>query len=270
MKYGISHLSIVPVRHLPGDSSEQVSQLLFGEHFTILEVREKWVCIECAHDRYRGWIDFKQFKPLTEPDYMALEASEHYFTNEAVSIAHILPDPQSADAFNSLTDPGQILVAGSILPFYSGGTCSISGSLFQVTGIPVKASVSDGGLLQYFSSIYMNCPYQWGGRSPFGIDCSGLTQLYGRFAGLKLPRDASEQALQGMKVPAINEAENGDFAFFENISGKVIHVGLIIGKNKILHASGQVRLDSLDAEGIFNHDTGLYTHKLSTLRRLVE
>lgn len=109
----------------------------------------------------------------------------------------------------------------------------------------------------------------WGGRSPFGIDCSGFTQMVFRLLGYKLLRDAGLQAGQGDTVNLVDESQPGDLAFFDNEEGNIIHVGILITKESIIHASGKVRIDSFDQVGIYNNETRRYTHKLRLIKRLL-
>ena len=99
-----------------------------------------------------------------------------------------------------------------------------------------------------------------------GIDCSGLTQMIYRINGYQIPRDASQQAELGNTLSFIDESEPGDLAFFDNDEGKIIHVGLLLENNYILHAHGKVRIDQLDKTGIYNTDKETYSHTLSFVK----
>src|SRR5690606_7204908 len=118
--------------------------------------------------------------------------------------------------------------------------------------------------------LYLNAPYLWGGKTPFGIDCSGLTQMVYRLNGHKLFRDASQQAPQVEALSVIEESTPADLAFFDNAEGEIIHVSIIMKNNYIIHAHGKVRIDRLDHTGIFNADTGKYSHKLRVIKKIVE
>jgi len=117
--------------------------------------------------------------------------------------------------------------------------------------------------------IFLNAPYLWGGRTPFGIDCSGFTQIIYRLQGIKIPRDAYQQADLGTPLNFIEESEEGDLAFFNNNEGKIVHVGLIMKNNQIIHASGKVRIDKIDQKGIFNIEKNKHTHKLRIIKKLI-
>jgi len=117
--------------------------------------------------------------------------------------------------------------------------------------------------------LYLNAPYLWGGKTPFGIDCSGFTQMVYKLNGHKLLRDASLQATQGEALSFIEESEPGDLAFFDNNEGLITHVGIIMQDNYIIHAHGKVRIDRLDHSGIYNVDSRTHTHKLRVIKKII-
>jgi cell wall-associated NlpC family hydrolase len=136
---------------------------------------------------------------------------------------------------------------------------------FSVSGTKDKRS-----RIVEVSAKYLNSPYLWGGRSPFGIDCSGFTQIVYKIAGIRIPRDVSQQVQLGVNVDFVNEARPGDLAFFDDHDGKIIHTGIILEKGKIIHASGMVRIDNLDHEGINRSDNRHYTHHLRLVKNIID
>jgi hypothetical protein len=253
MQYGISNLSIVPLRKEAEDISEMVNQVLFGEHFKVLETRKKWSKIRLAHDNYEGWVCNKQWLEITEEDYKQLDIDISTITIDILDI--IKKDQQ------------QPIVIGSILPFYKSGHALFNTEMYQFDGLTTPGFVNKNKLSEN-ALIYLNAPYLWGGRSPLGIDCSGLTQMIYRLQGINLPRDAYQQAKVGTTLSFIEESEAGDLAFFDNNEGKINHVGMILKDNHIIHASGKVRLDRIDQQGIFNVELGLHTHKLRMIKSI--
>ena len=131
---------------------------------------------------------------------------------------------------------------------------------------PEGASVES---VLHTAKTFLNVPYLWGGRSLFGIDCSGLTQVVFKINHIKIPRDASQQVLSGKPVDRFEDARQGDLAFFRNEEGKISHVGILMAQNQILHASGCVRMDQFDSKGIFNTEKQLYTHRFECIRRVI-
>ena len=253
MQYGISNLSIVPMRSEAADQTEMVNQILFGEHFKVLEVRKKWSRIRLAHDSYEGWISNKQWIEIPEEDYKQLDKDVSTITTDILDII--------------TKDQHLPIVMGSILPFYKSGHALINNEMYQFDGLTTPGFVSKEKLIEN-ALIYLNAPYLWGGRSPLGIDCSGLTQMVYRLQGINLPRDAYQQAKVGTTLSFVEESEAGDLAFFDNEEGKVIHVGMILEDNHIIHASGKVRIDRIDQQGIFNTELGNHTHKLRLIKSI--
>ena len=251
--FALCNLAIVPLRFEPSDRSELVSQVLFGETFRILEHKEKWSRICLSTDSYEGWIDNKQFVKITEEQYKTLQNSPKFYC---------------ADLVDYITGKNTLLPIslGSDLSFLEFDTINNNHLEFDgsmITGIQPKTN-----LLQT-AFLYLNAPYLWGGKTPFGIDCSGFTQMVYRLNGYFIPRDASQQAKIGEALSFIEESEVGDLAFFDNEEGDIIHVGIIMENNYIIHAHGKVRIDRIDHLGILNIDTGRHTHKLRVIKKII-
>ncbi|MGJ8684891.1 MAG: NlpC/P60 family protein [Nonlabens sp.] len=248
MKYGICPISVAPLRLETKDSSEMVSQVLYGEHFKIIEERKKWVKIRLAHDSYEGWIDIKQIIEIEAELYHQIDNTERRFAKDLIS--HITHHNES---LSTITIGAQVSTAPFLADSYQ----------LESTAGSSKNDLINNALL------LLNTPYLWGGRTPLGIDCSGFTQLIYRLSGFNLLRDASQQATQGEVLSFIEEAEEGDLAFFDNNEGNITHVGLIMRDNYIVHAHGKVRIDRLDQSGIFNVERHLHTHKLRVIKKII-
>jgi len=257
--YGICNLSVIPCRSEPSDKSEMVTQLLFGEHFQIIEVQQKWIKIKIAYDGYECWIDKKQYLPIEQHTFELLNSTEAFYSAELIQI---ISDNKSKTFFP--------IVIGSNLPNLDNQEITIENTTYNFEGSFIKSSqkfVKDN--LIETAMVFLNSPYLWGGRSPIGIDCSGFTQLVYKMNGIKLLRDANQQAEQGETLSFVEEAEPGDLAFFDNEEGRIVHVGIVMDNNKIIHASGKVRIDGFDHHGIFNNDLKIYSHQLRILKRVV-
>lgn len=260
--YGISNLSSIPVRTEPAEKSEMCTQVLFGEHFEIIEDQKKWCKIRLFHDGYEGWIDSKMVVPINSREYKYLSGRKHHTTVDIFNIVQ-----QNDDYRNFL------VVAGSTLPRFvkKNSSFKFAGSSYKLLGYnAIKPSDNDKRTTVINAALmYFNAPYQWGGRTPLGIDCSGLSQIAYKIAGINIPRDASQQAQMGEHFSFVEEALPGDLAFFDNEEGEIIHVGIIWEKNKIIHSSGKVRIDNIDHAGIFNIETQRYTHQLRIMKRIL-
>ena len=249
MQYGICNLSIVPLRNEPNDQSELISQVLFGEHFKVLETRKYWSRIRLAFDRYEGWIDNKQFLLIEEEQYKELEKVKPKLSADLVEFA--------AGTSNDL------------LPIPMGSTISSAPFLNMAFDGAIKQGKHPKQEILNTAYLYLNAPFLWGGKTPFGIDCSGFTQMVYKLNGYKLLREAAQQATQGEALSFIEESEPGDLAFFDNDEGEIVHVGIIMENNYIIHAHGKVRIDRIDHSGIFNVDRNQHTHKLRVIKKII-
>lgn len=249
MQYGICNLGIVPIRLEPSDTSEMVTQALYGDLFKVLEQRKKWSRIRFAFDKYEGWIDNKQFKEIEKESYNVL-------SNSNLNL--------STDLIEYVTDHSQ-----NLYPIPLGSNLNGLKLLEHNFEGNSANSTKDKSHIIKTAFLYLNAPYLWGGKTPFGIDCSGFTQMVYKLNGYKLYRDASEQAAQGEALSFIEESEPGDLAFFDNAEGDIIHVGIIMEDNYIIHAHGKVRIDRLDHSGIYNIDKNLHTHKLRVIKKII-
>ena len=257
--HAISIVSVIPIRKKADDTSEITSQLLFGEVCYIISKKNKsWIKIRCEWDDYEGWIDPKQVLQIPESDFVSFQEESVY----TLELAHSVTNGDIAHP----------IVMASTLVNYDGISFKINKEKFTYNGQfidPKKIEVSPE-LIVKVAKKYLFAPYLWGGRSPFGIDCSGLTQCIFKLFGIRLPRDAYQQASHGELVDFVETSKVGDLAFFENKEGRIHHVGIILENNEILHASGYVRIDKIDHYGIYHHGKRSYTHKLRFVKRILQ
>lgn len=256
MKHGICALSVVPVRAEASDKSEQVTQLLFGDLYTIVDNRKKWVRIRMQFDGYEGWIDRNQHYALDATTFNELCEAAFALTYDTVGMISIHGDHSHS-----------IILQGSTLYHPKNGTYWWITNRIEAA-INTIANPQPKEKLVEIAFTYLNTPYLWGGRSPFGIDCSGFSQIVYKLGGHVIPRDAKDQALLGEPLSFIEEAEPGDLAFFDNAEGEIVHVGILLENNFIIHASGKVRLDRLDQHGIYNAETREHTHRLRVIKKI--
>lgn len=236
--------AIAPIRAEAKDASEMVTQLLFGDRVEVLESDRQWRKIRVLEDQYEGWVDEKMLFPISE-DKIGKDTERQSLLFDACFVLE--------------TQQGEMhLTRGADLSVLK------SDSSFRSMKEPEQIPNS----LREIALSYRNAPYLWGGKTLFGIDCSGFTQMVFRFLGYSLPRDANQQAELGQKVNFENRQE-GDLAFFENKDGKIIHVGIVLMDGKIIHAHGKVRMDNLTKDGIWNEDKACQSHQLNCIKRFI-
>lgn len=249
MQYGICTLSIIPLKLEPSDSSEMISQVLYGEVFKVLEQRAKWSRVRLQLDSCEGWIDNKQFLLVQEEIY---EASEKETPILSADLIEFISDEKQ----NLMPVPlGSLLNQMELLKHHFEGQ--------KIYGRKLKDNIVPTAFL------YLNAPYLWGGKTPFGIDSSGLAQMVYRINGYRLHRNAAQQVAQGESLSFIEECEPGDLAFFDNKEGVIEHVGIMMKDNYIIHVHGKVRVDRIDHSGIYNADLGRHTHQLRVIKKII-
>lgn len=261
MEYGISLLSIIPVRKEPDERSEMITQILFGEYFSQLDDSANWSYIQLETDHYRGWIDKKMVTAISRDTFEKLQQEKPFFVKDRFlnvkgSDNHSFPVP-----------------AGSSLPFLNrqNGEFQIEEKKFHAVVRPdQKIRYTSREELTGFSMLFLHAPYLWGGRTAMGIDCSGFTQLVYKVAGITIPRDAKDQVNEGNNLDFIDQAKPGDLVYFDNDEGEIIHTGILLPDHRIIHASGSVRIDTIDHQGIFNKDKSKYTHKLRIIKSFLK
>lgn len=257
LPFGICNVSVSPLRARPDDRSEMVSQLLFGECVTIITKRKNWVKVICFLDEYIGWMDVKQLTRIDEDEFVRFQVSKMTCLEIVQAINN-----------NHHTFP---ILLGSSLPEFDGLHIQMPDSKYVYNGTfcdPEKITLPNE-LIERIARMFLHAPYLWGGRSIFGIDCSGLTQVIYKILGINIPRDASQQVYVGENVEFVEQSQVGDLAFFINENNQVHHVGIVLENQTIIHASGKVRIDRLDHQGIYNEETRKYTHQIRIVKRLL-
>ena len=247
MQFGICKLSIVPVRISNSDKSEMVTQLIYGDLVSIIEEKENWTKIKSDFDNYVGWIDSNQYQKLDE-------VQKKYFEKQSYSSDLVEFIENEKNQLITITI-GSVISRSNLLNHKFEGN--------HITGKQNRESIVKTALL------YLNTPYLWGGKTPFGIDCSGYTQMVYKINGYRLLRDAKDQASQGETLSFIEESQQGDLAFFHNESDEIVHVGIILKENYIIHACGKVRIDRIDHSGIYNNEKNKHTHSLRYIKKII-
>ena len=257
---GLSLHSIVPVRAEAREGAEQNTQMLFGELCEILEEQPRWKRIRLASDGQEGWVDAKMICPMTEEEYHGYAEA----LKEAATV--VFPMTYAVSENNGQTIP---LTVGTKLTNYQDGRFEVLGVGFRIDPNMVTTqplALNQENLLKTLR-FFINVPYLWGGKNALGMDCSGFTQVIMSLFGKRLPRNASEQAQEGLPVASLEEVQAGDLAFFDHEDGKISHVGIVIDPERIIHCSGRVKVEKLDAQGIYNAEQGGYSHHLVDIRR---
>ncbi len=256
--FGVSRLAVVPVYNDRLDSARQITQLLFGDHYEVLELSSdsKWVKIVIYSDQSEGWIDVKQHHPISKAYFDQINQTDYKITVEIASTVLYKKSPLT-------------IVMGSIVPISNNELFKIEEQFAfngESKGLGQKRDID---FLKGVAKKYLSSPYQAGGKSPFGIDHAGFAQMVYKIAGYSLQRDALQQSAQGKKVKAFGDAKPGDLVFFSENGATVAHVGILMDDNKIIHSFGQVRVDKITEDGIVDAQTKTCTHLIHSIRRII-
>ena len=257
LEYGVCRLSVVPVRNDPKHSAEQVAQLLFGDHYEVLEITadKQWTLIRIYSDQSEGWIDWGQHHNISEEYFQQINKTDYKITTDVASPVLYKKSPLT-------------IVMGSIVPISSSELFKIEEQFAFNGESKGLGQRRDADFIALMARKYLSSPFQWGGKSPFGIDHTGLVQMVFKIAGYPLPRNLKQLSSQGRKVTNLEESKPGDIAFFSAKGSALSHCGIILDDNRVIHASGQVRIDALTEEGIVVPETKVYTHFLLSIRRV--
>jgi gamma-D-glutamyl-L-lysine dipeptidyl-peptidase len=253
MAYMMVLVAVAPLRAEAAHRSEMVSSLLFGELVELMDQSGDFYQVKCLYDQYEGWCQKTQLLAISN-DLVANQSNDL-----AAEFANLL----------EVNGTDMQIPIGASLGLFSHKKLTIGKFEFTYKGVVAKPNpiLFAPDYIKHIAMQYLHAPYLWGGRSVFGIDCSGFTQQVFRFFAKHLPRDAYQQAVLGEVVGFLQEAQCGDLAFFDNAEGRITHVGMMLDAQTIVHASGRVRIDSIDNMGIISSDTGERTHQLRILKR---
>ena len=267
---GIALHSVIPVRVSPAEEAEQETQMIFAQTATVIETKEKWTYIRLDDDGEEGYVDTKMLTILSDQEWE--EIKEQTSTMQGARVR--MPMAYAVSENNGQTIP---LTAGTRLPNYKDGEFSLLGVRFRIDPQMVQEkpmAMTEENILNTVR-FFINTPYLWGGKNALGIDCSGFSQTIYSLFGIRLNRMARQQILQGKEVASLEEAQCGDLAFFDHADEdpsktKIIHVGILLDKERIIHASGRVKVEKIDEHGIYSAELGRYTHHLAGVRRYWE
>ena len=253
MRYAFCSVAAAPLRKEPAHRSEMTSQLLFGEGIQIVGQEKEWLRVKGVFDGYEGWMTEQLVSEVQED---VVQAPDQFVTTGVLN--------------NLEKDGTTILVPmGCSLPCFNEQDKKIwNGSTYKGSYRSTATPGSREELLS-FTGKWLHAPYLWGGRTFLGVDCSGFVQTVFKIIGVSLLRDAWQQQVQGASVPEPEASHPGDVAFFHNDAGKIIHVGIVLSSQKIIHASGTVRIDSLTRDGIIHSSSGKQTHTLHSIKRML-
>lgn len=255
MKYAIVTVPAAPVRKKPNHRAEMCNQILFGEAVKIIKIKhENWLKVESLYDGYKGWL------------------TNHLVTYTDKETAQNPVKKITADFISQIKVNGKTIniPAGSSLFQFNKKTGGIKGFQYEFSGKisePEKIKSKSDAIVA-IAHNWLNAPYLWGGKTILGVDCSGFSQTMYKLIGLPIPRDAWQQAQEGKLVKKLGDALPGDLAFFDD-KDEIVHVGILLGADKIIHSAGKVRIDSIDKKGITTADTGKRTHNLKLIKRFL-
>lgn len=256
--YGVSRLALVAVRNAANEDSKQLTQLLFGDHYEVLKKAEggDWVFIKIHFDGSEGWIETEQHHSISKEYFDQINHANFKITTDLTCNILFKKSPIT-------------ILLGSIVPISNSELFKMEEQFAFNGEAKSLGQKRDVEFIKTTAMKYLNAPHLPGGKSPFGIDATGLVQMIFKISGYTLPHDVKNQTNEGKAVHSLNDAIPGDLAFFSHMGGGISHVGIILDEEKIIHAFGRVRVDHLTDEGIIRTEPKIYTHYLKEIRRII-
>src|SRR5688572_26503038 len=261
MDYAVVNVPAAPVRRKPEHRKEMVSQLLFGETVRILKSKGPlWLKVRSLHDNYEGWMTNTLLAGIDK------------------TAANTMSVYAATGMMNTITagDKRMNVPVGSSLPFFEnlpagrhGGKGRLGDAEYEFTGNYCRRDQQQPSeeLLKQLALPWLNAPYLWGGRTPLGVDCSGFVQVIYKLMGIDLCRDTWQQAQEGKTIKKFRDTQPGDLAFF-NREKNIIHTGILLGNDQVIHASGRVRIDTITKRGLIDAATGKKVLSLQLVKRV--
>jgi len=248
--WAIVTLSVSNMRSEPDHAAELVSQALMGTPVKVLEAEDGWYHIQTP-DQYIGWVDGSGIALKTKAEMDLWKQSKRFLFNQTAGYVVDVPKRNASpvsdlvlgDLFEVVSETKKYLQ----IKFPDGRTGFVKKAdcLSYDQWIAQKPDVD--AVLAIAKQMLGN-PYLWGGTSSKGVDCSGMVKTAWFSQGIILARDASQQARYGKQIDfnSISNLEKGDLLFFGRNAQRITHVGMYLGNGLYVHASGMVRINSLD------------------------
>ncbi len=217
MKYFSNNFPVLNVHIKPSIKSEIVTQMIFGDVFSISKKHKKWLKIKIKDDGYKGYIKNKNFSKFQKPTHKIniLKSNIYKSSNKNKKIFEI-----------SYSSKIKVIERKSKFFKFSKGWISKNDvrPISHIEKNPFKNI-----------TIFKNVRYKWGGKSFKGIDCSGLVQIFLNNNNIFCPRDAKDQIKYFKKNISLKKLKKNDILFWKG------HVAVAISKKKLIHAYGPLK-----------------------------
>lgn len=208
------------LRASPEPDAPQVTEALPGEALEVLDERVGWLWVRTRHDGYLGWARAEGVRPPGTGDLPVTALRAHAFAGPRISrpvVAELCAGARLTRApEDDLVEDGR---RWTPVRLPGGQAAWVQAAVLEAEPVTDAAA---------YAARFVETPYVWGGRSAWGLDCSGLAQLAYAALGRALPRDADQQQAA---LAAVDTPQRGDLAFFPG------HVGVMLDERRMVHAN---------------------------------